>query len=769
MEENLNNSPYRILTFTDYLFIVRNHLLKIVLITVLGTLISIYLTYTSQPIYKSTVTVMVREKPGSAMIMDFGGTLNRDRMNNEIQKIKSRSVGKNVVKQFWNSERRNNMFLFGTRRFYPKGERIRKIFREVITLGLYDSGKEDTQDYLEEYSEEIGERFSGKVINNIVISNQRLSDLIEITYSSVNADEAKRVANMIAKVYQNLEKEWGNEDASLTVTFLSELLKKQEYDLTQAEEIVKNYKLKNSIYDMNGDAGSLALQLTLLETELYNINADINIRSQKINLFSSKLSQDEKDFAEKIANNIDLQVEALRLEISSLESQMVQSSTFYGKEHIAAKELATKIMNLKIELNKKVKILISGGVTFQDPIKARQSMITDLLLLESEIIGLNLKKEETKKLKSIYVKKISKVPNKQLEFSRLQRDVNVLNENYTYLRKKLEESKIKLASTSGKVQIIDQARRPSKPVSPNHKQDIILGIILSLGTSFLLIFLIEILDNTIKTPEDIKIHNLNVLGIIPSIGNEKLTKFQKKNQKGKIQRRLITREDPRSPVSEAYRSLRTSMLYTDIDQETKSILVSSAGPGEGKTTTVANMAITYANLGKKTLLIDTDLRRPVVHKVLELEKEPGITDFLTGNSSSINSIVKKTEISNLFAITSGIIPPNPSELLGSKKMADLIKKLEKEWDIILFDSPPLVAVTDATMVSKEIDKIIIVVKVSHTDKKAFSHTVQSLRSVNAPLSGVVLNAVTHKNSYGSYYYYYQYYHYYGDNKESDKV
>ena len=236
-----------------------------------------------------------------------------------------------------------------------------------------------------------------------------------------------------------------------------------------------------------------------------------------------------------------------------------------------------------------------------------------------------------------------------------------------------------------------------------------------------------------------------------------------------MKRRLITKEDPRSPVSEAYRSLRTSMLYTSIDKKTRSILVSSAGPGEGKTTTVANMAITYANLGKKTLLIDTDLRRPVVHKVMDLDKEPGITNYLAGNIDNFNELVKPTDINNLFAVTSGIIPPNPSELLGSQRMADLINNLEKEWDMILFDSPPLVAVTDATMVSKAIDCIVIVVKVGQTDKKAFEHTIQSLRNVSAPIQGVVLNAVTHKNSYGSYYYYYQYYNYYGSEKESQSV
>ena len=134
----------------------------------------------------------------------------------------------------------------------------------------------------------------------------------------------------------------------------------------------------------------------------------------------------------------------------------------------------------------------------------------------------------------------------------------------------------------------------------------------------------------------------------------------------------------------------------------------------------------------------------MVHKVMNLDKEPGITNYLAGNVKNFNELIKKTDIDNLFSVTSGIIPPNPSELLGSKKMGELVKSLEKDWDMVLFDSPPLVAVTDATMVSKEIDNIVIVVKVGQTDKKAFEHTIQSLRNVNAPIGGVVLNAVSQK-------------------------
>ena len=318
---------------------------------------------------------------------------------------------------------------------------------------------------------------------------------------------------------------------------------------------------------------------------------------------------------------------------------------------------------------------------------------------------------------------------------------------------------------------------PSNPSSPNHRKNILAGLGLGLGLGLLLALLIEFLDNTLKTIDEIEKYNLSVLGIIPSIGGEVVRNFNKFNflknsnpinTSKKLKRRLITKEDPKSPVSESYRSLRTSMLYSS-DKEVKSILVSSAGPGEGKTTTVANLAITYANLGKKTLLIDTDLRRPVVHKVFNLDREPGVTNFLSGQESKIDKLLNKTDIDNLYVMTSGIIPPNPSEMLGSNRMVELVRALEEDWDIVLFDSPPLVAVTDANMISKEIDTIVLVVKVGQTDKKAFHHTIANLKNIEAPLGGIIMNAVTSKSSYGSYYYYYyhQYYNYYGSDKESD--
>ena len=265
-----------------------------------------------------------------------------------------------------------------------------------------------------------------------------------------------------------------------------------------------------------------------------------------------------------------------------------------------------------------------------------------------------------------------------------------------------------------------------------------------------------------------------MIGVIPAIGKINTQGFfhrilQNKTftslggEKG-IKRKIITRDNPKSPISESYRGLRTNILFANT-KEMKSILISSAGPGEGKTTTVANLAITFANLGKNTLLVDTDLRRPVIHSVFNVKREPGVTNYLSGQTSDYQSLVKKSEIENLSLMTSGLIPPNPSEMLGSDKMSKLINLLESEWDMVLFDSPPLVAVTDATMISKEIDSIILVIKAGQTDKKAFHHTMANLKNIEAPLDGIVMNAVTSKSNYGSYYYYYyhQYYHYYSSN------
>ena len=774
IDQNYDN-PVNELSLRDYLVILRIHLKKIIILTLIGLGYATYDTYTIPPKYRATATLMIREKPGAQMVMKIESDLAKNsHIVNEIQLIKSRSVAKEVVRELWNSDRRNNLHVLGTRIYYPRGQRPRRILKELLTFGLHDQTIDNAAEYNEPYTNAIGERFARNILNGMSVKNRKNTGILEITFTSVNADEASRVANVIARTYVRLDKQWSSEDAVQAVEFLESLVVMQEEKLDGAGLEIKNFKVNNNMYSLDGSASIIMGQLSTMEIELYTIMAGINIRKEKIDFLNSKLSQEEKSLADQLLNNINAQLVSLRLEIGNLESQLMKNTTLYGENHTAVQELEAKINTLKERLNNKVTILVAKGITVQDPLVARQEIIRQLLTLDSEIMGLELNLAETKKLQKIFKAKLNDLPQKQLELAGLERGNAILNKNYSFIREKLEESKLNVAIKVGNTQFLDTAQKPRRPSSPDHQQNIIMGLLLGLGSSIFLAFLIEFLDNTLKTIDDIEKYNLGVLGIIPSIGNPdkkrrrwtvlKNRSTSNSNTRG-LKRRLITKEDPKSPVSEAYRSLRTSMLYSTTKKNLKSILVSSAGPGEGKTTTVANLAITYANLGKKTLLVDTDLRRPVVHKVFDLERDPGITTYLSSATDDYTNLIQTSEISNLSIITAGIIPPNPSELLGSNRMTKFVKQIENDWDIVLFDSPPMIAVTDATMISKEIDQVVLIVKVGQTDKKAFHHTINNLRNINAPLGGIIMNAVTSKSSYGSYYYYYyQYYHYYGSEK-----
>ncbi|MCA0756501.1 CpsD/CapB family tyrosine-protein kinase [Paenibacillus sp. N4] len=221
----------------------------------------------------------------------------------------------------------------------------------------------------------------------------------------------------------------------------------------------------------------------------------------------------------------------------------------------------------------------------------------------------------------------------------------------------------------------------------------------------------------------------------------------------KNKRQLITLTNPRSPISESYRALRTNIEFSSIDEKLQVLMVSSAGPGEGKSTTITNLAITFAQSERKVILIDADLRKPTAHHTFTLSNRLGLSSVLS-QQSSLEEVIQITDIPNLEVITSGAIPPNPAEMMGSKRMTALIEQLRGMYDIILIDTPPLLAVTDAQIVSTKSDGVILVVDQGKVKRDIAKKAVQSLENVNARILGVVLNNVKRKANEEAYYYYY---------------
>ena len=332
---------------------------------------------------------------------------------------------------------------------------------------------------------------------------------------------------------------------------------------------------------------------------------------------------------------------------------------------------------------------------------------------------------------------------------------------------KLEETKITQAGKTGNVTVLDEAIEPVVPIKPNKKLNLMLGVLIGLGLGLGVVFVKEYFDNTIKTVDEVENMGFNLLGTIPVIEEDAVKK--KRNRKWEtleeeegqnIESRLVTHFDPKSPISESYRTLRTNLAYTRVDNKMKTILITSAGPKEGKSTTVSNLAITIAQLGSKVVLVDSDLRRPVVHAIFGMEKEDGLTDHIMGNVT-YEKTLKKSLLPNLSIVTSGTLPPNPSELLGSQAMEEFIERLKADFDIVLFDSPPVIAVTDAAILCSKIDGAFLVVSAGTTNRDAILRAKRLLENVQAQVLGAVLNSVDIGGAYGSSHYYYYYHYYYG--------
>lgn len=307
------------------------------------------------------------------------------------------------------------------------------------------------------------------------------------------------------------------------------------------------------------------------------------------------------------------------------------------------------------------------------------------------------------------------------------------------------------------VQVIDEAQVPKNPIKPRPMLNIAIAGVLGLMFGIFLVFLLEYLDNTIKTPKDVeKYLQLSVIGAIPKVKNDKT--------------KLISLIDPKSPITEAFRTLRTNIQFSSIDKVLKTIVITSSTSNEGKSTVAANLAGTIAQGDKKVLLLDCDLRKPKVHKVFGLDNSEGLTNILVGNKTLEDVAYKYGNLENFSIITSGPIPPNPAELIGSKSMKSFLQEAEENFDMIIIDTPPVGVVTDSAVLSTIVDGIIIVASVGQTEVGDITRGKGLLDKVKSNIIGTVLNKVPIGGKSYYKYGYYKYYGYYGeeDNKRGKR-
>jgi len=340
------------------------------------------------------------------------------------------------------------------------------------------------------------------------------------------------------------------------------------------------------------------------------------------------------------------------------------------------------------------------------------------------------------------------------KYSQLKNRKTNLRELYDTMLTRASELDINSAYESDDIEVLEEAQTPESPVSPSLPMNLGAGVAVGLLLGFGGIVLIEALDTTIRSEEDIdRYTDKPILALLPRLDADVLAGLE---AYGDSAADTITHFAPKSSFAEGIKTLRTNLTFMSPDNPPSTILVTSAGPGEGKTISSVNMAIAIAQSGSETLLVDTDLRRPRIHNALDLDKTAGVSGLIRGEST-LQTAVQSTDIEDLFCLTSGEVPPNPSEMLHSDRFHDLVDQMRRQFDRVIFDSPPLAAVSDALIISNTVDGALLVVEFGKTRRETFLRSLERLHGVGAPLLGFVLNSVARNASgYGYPYYRYSY-------------
>jgi capsular exopolysaccharide synthesis family protein len=395
------------------------------------------------------------------------------------------------------------------------------------------------------------------------------------------------------------------------------------------------------------------------------------------------------------------------------------------------KQQKIEIENEIIELSKRYKSKHPTMLTLQTRLQAvRDSM-----------------DEETKKL--------LEMNTKMIEYNVLKREVDSNKNIYDSLLRRTKETEVSKELETTTVSIVDLADVPKSPFSPNRKRDISSGVTTGLILGLVFAFVLEYLDSTVKTAEDIEMYvRLPFLGYVPSARRE---------AKSEQEIDLMAHKSPRSRITEAYRSVRTSIIFSSPeDRPLKTILVTSTSPQEGKTTVTINLGIVFAHANEKTLIVEGDLRKPRISASFGIENNVGVSSYLTGNKE-LEEVIKSTFVPNLFIIPSGPKPPNPSELLSSTKANQFLEELKKKFDRIFIDSPPTFSVADSVILANKVDGVIDIIRSGFLNIDIILRGRQRLSEAKARILGVILNNVDVKRE--DAYYYYHYYYSYSEEKE----
>lgn len=700
----------------DYLRIItkrRSIVLAFFLITFFVVLIG---TFTMTPLYEANTQLLIEKNEVDPLGSGYITRYDPEFLETQYQIIKGFNVSRKVV----------DMLALDTKYaayFEETSSGIRKWLSDLVQSDSTASpvpGSFSDTDVLT-----LADEIAIYISEEIEVKPVRNSRIVDISFLADNPVLAKMIVNTLARAYMEEILAIRMSSSEHAISWMTKKADEERAKLEVSEKKLQAYMKANNIITVENKIAVLPEKLSEFSAQLSKAEAK---RKELESLFYTIQDigpgnyQDLESLPQIAANQTYLD---LREKIREAEQNIVELSKKYGRKHPMMIRAMDELKGLQQKKGEEINRLTKSIRMEYEQAGASEASLTQLL-------------EKTKK-------EALRLNEKFIQYGILKRDVDTNKVLYEALLKKAKEQSVTEQTNSVNVWIVAEAKTPPKPAKPKKLLNILLGIVLGAFGGIGLAFFVEYLDNTIKEPEETETRlGLSVLGVVQLL----------KDKETAVHEALL--KNPMSAFAECYKTLRSTVLLSSADQPPKTILLTSMSPQEGKTTTSINLAMAIAQAGNRVVLIDADLRRPSIHKTLGINNAKGLSTYLAGSAAG-EEIIAEHPSESLSIIPSGPIPPDPSELLSSKRLKQLINQLEQDFDFVVIDTSPLMGATDALILSKVTSGTILVAKAGSTTYDIMASGLKTLRDIDAHLLGLVINRVDFdKDSYHSYYGYYHY-------------
>lgn len=595
---------------------------------------------------------------------------------------------------------------------------------------------------------------SEAVVEELTVKPLAGTDVLQISFASTDPKQAAIVVNQVMKEYITNNINTNRAEATAARQFILQQLPTTERAVREVEESLRQFKEANGIVSLTAESSATVDNLSSLEKSITSAQAELAEVDAKAGQLQRQVGLDAKSSIAISSLNQSAGVQEALTQLQAVQQQLASQRALYREGHPAITALKRQETQLKTLLQQRVGQVVGSDVQVSEGDlqigDLRQSLISDYVQAEIQRIGVARRVNQLSQAQASYQARSRILPSLEKAERELDRRLTAAQTTYETLLKRLQEVQVTENQTIGNARVISAAIVPESPVSPKKPlilaAGVLVGGLLGVATAFLL----DLTDRSVKTLREAReLFGYTLLGVIPTIGRSE--KSALRSDDALHLPRVISRDFPGAPVQEAYQMLQANLKFLVSDKELKAIVVTSSVPKEGKSEVAASLAASIAQVNRRILLVDANMRQPAQHHAWDLPNTEGLSNLIVGQVSIEEAVQSVTP--NLHVLTAGVLPPNPLGLLDSTRMSSLVEMLSEQYDFIIFDTPALAGTADSAVLGKLTDGILLVVRPGVVDSANGRAAKEFLTQSGQQVLGLVVNSINTKNEPDSYFYY----------------